>query len=154
MEEVGVAGHQHEGGDVGVGVGALDAVGGHFDIDAVLHTVGAHPVGGGSLGGRDACGNEHRLYACGVEGGRIVEELAGAAELGSPRHPVSIGFGDDHSAQVGDFLFEGRQVGIAVPNCETDLKVFPVNEQRDIAAANIWFNHVFETSGLDGSGHE
>ena len=104
------------------------------------------------MGGRDAGGDEDGLDPCGVEGGRVVEKLAGAAELGGPGHPVGVSLGDDHAAMVGDFLFQGREVWGAVTGGEADLEVFPVDEKGDVAAANCWFNHLLDTSGLDVSG--
>ena len=128
MEEVGIAGHQHESADVGVGMGAFDTVGGHFDVDAVLDAVGAHPVGGGGGGGRDAGRHENGFDAGGVERGGVVDELAGAAQLGGAGDPVGVGFGHHHAALLGDLLPQRGQVGAAVAAGEADLEVFPVDE--------------------------
>ena len=128
MEEVGIAGHQHESADVGVGMGAFDTVGGHFDVDAVLDPVGAHPVGGGGGGGRDAGRHENGFDAGGVERWGVVDELAGAAQLGGAGDPVGVGFSHHHAALLGDLLPQRGQVGAAVAAGEADLEVFPVDE--------------------------
>ena len=152
VQEVRVPRHQHEGAYVGVRVSALDAIGGHLDVDAVLDAVGAHPVGAGGMGGGHAGWDKDGLDACRIEGGRVVDELAGPAELGRPGHPVGVGLGDHHPALVGYLLLQRGEIGVAVACREADLEVFPVNEQGDVAAANGWFNHASDSSGLAGSG--
>ena len=46
MDEIRVSRNQDEDADVGIRVGYLDAVGGHFDVDAVLYPCGAVVAGG------------------------------------------------------------------------------------------------------------
>ena len=128
MDKVRVSGNQHEGANVGVGVGYLDTVGGHLDVNAVLDASRAHAVGIGRVGRRSSRGHEYGLDAGGVEGGRVVQELAGAPEFRSPGNPVRVGFGNHHASVVGDFFFKGRYVGCAVTHSQTDLEVFPVDE--------------------------
>ena len=152
MQEVRVARHQHEGTDVGVRMGALDAVSSHLDVDAVLDAVGAHPIGAGSLGRGNPGWNKYRLDTCSIEGGWIVDELAGAPKFRCPGNPVGVRLGNHHPALVGDLLFQRGEIGVAVARCETDLEVFPVDEQGDVAAAIRWFNHAYDSSGLAGSG--
>ena len=72
MDEVGVAGNKHEGADVGVGVGAFDAVCRHFDVDAVLDPSGADAVVETGAGRRRPGGHENGFDASRVEGGRVV----------------------------------------------------------------------------------
>ena len=132
MDEVGVAGNQHIGADVGVSVGALDAVGGHLDIHAVFHPKGAGVAG--QAADRQAGGNIDRLDAGGVESRRIVDELAGSAQFRRAGDPVGVSLGDHDPAVMGNLLFEGGNIGRAAAAGQADLKVFPVDEQGDVVA--------------------
>ena len=146
VQEVGIPGHEHEGADVGVGMGALNAVGGHLDVDAVLDAVSAHSVGGRGLRGRDASGDEDGLDTGGVEGRRVVVELAGATQLGGSGDPIGVGLGYNDASLVGDFFPEGGEIGASIAGGETDLEVFPVDEESDIVASGSRFNHLLAPS--------
>ena len=135
MDEIGIAGDQHVGTDVGVRMGDLDAVGGHLDIDAVLDAAGTHAVGVGGAGRWEPGGHEHRFDAGGVEGGRVVEKLAGAPKFGGPGNPVRVSLGNHYASVVGDFFFQSGNVRGAVAYGQTDLEVFPVDEQGDVRPA-------------------
>ena len=127
MDEVGVAGDEDEGIDVGEAVGRFDAVGRHFDVDAVFD-----PHSAARLVGTAAWGEAGRhidgFDAGGVEGGGVVDKLAGAFEFRGTGYPVGVGFADDNAAVVGHFLFEGGYVGGAAAVGEAYFEVFPVNE--------------------------
>jgi hypothetical protein len=108
-------------------MGALDTVGGHLDIDAVLDPQGALRIRGAAVGqsGRDV----NRLNACRIERRRVIDELTGSSQFWRAGHPVGVGFGYHHPALVGYFFFQGGYVGEPVPGGQTDLEVLPVNEK-------------------------
>ena len=132
MDEVGIAGHQHIGADVGVRVGALDTVGGHLDIHAVFHPEGAGVAG--QAADRQPRRDIHRLDAGGVEGRRVIDELTGPAQLRRPGYPVGISLGHYHPAVMGNFLFEGGNIGVAIAGGQANLEVFPVDKEGDVVA--------------------
>ena len=76
VDEIRVAGYQHISTDVGIGMGALDAVRRHLHVHAVLNPRGPG-VHGGRSSQRESGGHVHRFDAGGVEGGRIDDKLAG-----------------------------------------------------------------------------
>ena len=105
MNKIRVPGNQNEGADVGIGVGALDAIGGHLDVDAVLHPGGSKRGGAGPAVVK-ACGHIYGFDTGGIEGRGIVDELAGAPEFGGPGDPVCVGFGHHHPAVVRYFFLQ------------------------------------------------
>ena len=132
MDEVGIAGDEDEGVDVGEVVGGVNAVGGHFDINAVFDADGATGLIGAAQG--QAGGDIDRLNAGGVQGRGVVDELAGALEFGGAGHPVGVSFADHHPAVVGNFLFQRGDIGRAAPGRQADFEVFPVDEQGNVLA--------------------
>ena len=130
VDEIRVARHQNVGADVGVGVGDLDAVSGHFDVDAVFHPGGASRVAAQSQTGRHVDGLDTRS----VEGRGVVDELTRAPQFGGASYPVGVGFGYNHAAVVGNLFLQSRDVGVAVAHGQTDLKVLPVDKKGYVVA--------------------
>ena len=126
VNEVGVAGHQDEGRDVGEVVRRVDAVGGHLHVNAVLDGDGA--AGVMRPAGRQSRRDVHRLDAGRVQRRGVLDKLAGPLELGSAGYPIGIRFPHHHPAVIGNFLFQGRHVGRPAPRRQAYLEVLPINE--------------------------
>ena len=128
VDEVGVPGDQDVCADVGVGVSALNAIGGHLDVDAVLNTGG--PVGVRGRSGQWKAGWDiNRIDPGGVKGRRVEDELARSPQFGRPGHPISVGFGDYDASVVGYLLLERGNVGVPVPAGQADLEVLPIDKK-------------------------
>ena len=125
---------------------AFDAVGRHLDVDAILDPGG--PAGGGCRGPRQKQprGDIDGLDARGVEGGRVVDELAGTAKLRCPGHPVGVGLGHHHPAMVGNLFFQCGNIGLAVPGGQANLEVLPVDKEGYVFAVGYLLVHAGDSS--------
>jgi hypothetical protein len=76
VDEVGIARYQDICANVGIRVGALDAISGHFYVYAVLDPSSSVRLGRSATLGQSG-GYVDRFNTCGIEGGGIVNELTG-----------------------------------------------------------------------------
>ena len=127
MDEVGIPRNQHEGVDVGEIVGRVDAVGGHFHINAVFHADGATGLVGTPQG--QTRWDVHRLNAGGVQGRGVVDKLAGAFQLRGARNPVGVRFADHHAPVVGNLLLQRGDIRGMPAGRQADFEVLPVNKE-------------------------
>ena len=126
VDEVRVSGDQYVSADIGVGMGAFDAVRRHFDVDAVLDT-GSAPGGGSRI--RQPSGHVHGIDAGGIQGRRVVDKLARPAQFRGPGYPVGVGFSDYDTTVVGDFFFQCGYIGETMADSQTYFEVLPIEKE-------------------------